>query len=169
MEYFNYKGNDIVVVQTTKDNYFKAKEITKILGYTNANRVIIKSVAEEDIFSWSDIRKDIKGTKLFFKKTHIFLNTSGLYSLILKASLKNPKAIKLSHWFMTKVCPSLIGTYKVRSNKYSSEQQIAWGNKCVELFEMVALFDDDDENKKIFAFEIQKILNRIYCIDHIYN
>lgn len=109
---------------TTDDGeiWFVGVDIAKILGYKNGSRDVNRHVDPED-------RKVFKSTETVVLKTVdstglkipnrglIFINESGLYSLIFGSQL--PEAKKFTRWVTSEVLPSIrkFGYYKVEQSK----------------------------------------------------
>ena len=123
--------NDIIILNNTDANYsiqyimvdgapyFKGKEIATILGYTNTKKAIIDHVDEDDKKKLGDLRGNIslpfekaKGNETLPLETArghalaaVFINESGLYSLILQS--KKPEAKAFKRWVTLEVLPSM--------------------------------------------------------------
>ena len=127
--------------------YFKAKDITKVLEYKNTNDVIIDNIDIEynidnedkfeinEILGWSvempvlpySFIDTIKNEDL---KT-IFINESGLYSLILIS--KNPEAKLFKKWIISEVLPYIrkYGSYSIINNYIEEDLDKYYGIDCV--------------------------------------
>ena len=89
--------------------WFKAKEVAKLLGYRDTDQAIRKHVDDED-------RKYFPVETTGYSKRGrppIFLNESGLYSLVLSSKLETAKNFK--RWITSKVLPTIrkYGYYKM--------------------------------------------------------
>jgi prophage antirepressor-like protein len=103
--------------------YFKAKDVANILKYIDTKDAIKKHVLNQDKLLVSYLRggflppleeKNINILKNEYPQT-IFINESGLYSLIL--SSKMSEAAKFKHWITSDVLPTLRqkGEYKLNN------------------------------------------------------
>ena len=127
-----FEFNDVV--------YFKAKDICNLLGYLNTNDAITKHIDKEDILTfdksigdWNGGResrpllRDVntlkkikleieKRTNNFIEPKTVFINESGLYSLILSSKLPQAKAFK--NWVTSEVLVSIrkTGSYNKLHN-----------------------------------------------------
>lgn len=122
--YFKYHGKELIVLRDNKNDiiWIKGKAVAEILGYENTTQAIIENVDENDKINFEKIDElftnlpDIldKNIKSLDKKT-IFINESGLYSLIL--SSKKPYAKEFKHWITSEVLPSIrkIGSYSIQN------------------------------------------------------
>ena len=79
--------------------YFVGKDVTDILGYSNSRDALARHVAEED--------RDAVGIHdaIGREQPTVFINESGLYSLILSSKL--PAAKQFKHWITAEVLPSI--------------------------------------------------------------
>ena len=89
--------------------WFKAKEVAQILGYQDTNQAIRKQVDNED-------RKYFPVERTGYSKRGrppIFVNESGLYSLVLSSKLETAK--KFKRWITLEVLPSVrkYGYYRI--------------------------------------------------------
>lgn len=78
--------------------YFVGKDIAEILGYTNTAKAIRDHIDDEDKLTERIV---LSGQN----REVIFINESGLYSLILSSNMPNAKTFK--HWVTSEVLPSV--------------------------------------------------------------
>ena len=96
---FHYKENEISVIKSKGEIWFRGKDIAKALGYKRPHKAVLDHVNSEDKSSLeclqrgSQIGTPFKDTKNEQRKA-IFVNESGLYSLILQSKLESAKAFK---------------------------------------------------------------------------
>lgn len=109
MEEWRYNVNEIKMfessyfgkVRTTEINgepYFVGRDVAYILRYTNTAKAIRDHVDEEDKLTERIV---LSGQN----REVIFINESGMYSLIL--SSKMPKAKEFKHWVTSEILPSI--------------------------------------------------------------
>ena len=108
-----FENTEFGQVRTTTINdepYFVGKDVAGILGYTNTPKAIRDHVDDEDKLTERIV---LSGQN----REVIFINESGLYSLILSSKL--PTARKFKRWVTSEVLPSIrkTGAYIVPSNK----------------------------------------------------
>ena len=104
-EVFTYENNELSVIKKSDDIWFKAKTIAEILEYTNTRKAIIDHVDSEDKIILKDINYRSNKT-LPQKNNHmVYINESGLYSLILRS--KTEKAKEFKKWVTKEVLPSI--------------------------------------------------------------
>ncbi len=78
--------------------WFVAKDITAILGYTNASKAIADHVDEDD-------KLNNESLSSLGQRGGWLINESGLYALILSSKL--PTARKFKHWVTSEILPSI--------------------------------------------------------------
>ena len=107
---FHYEENEISVIKSKGEIWFRGKDIAKALGYKRPHKAVLDHVNSEDKSSLeclqrgSQIGTPFKDTKNKQKKA-IFVNESGLYSLLLQSKLESAKAFK--RWVTKDVLPSI--------------------------------------------------------------
>lgn len=82
------------------DPWFVGKDVATILGYSNPRKAISDHVDEEDKTDGVTIRDSIGR-----EQNPIFINESGLYSLIIGSKL--PTAKNFKHWVTSEVLPAI--------------------------------------------------------------
>lgn len=95
--------------------WFVGKDVAEILGYSNTRKAISDRVDAEDKKDGVTICDSIGR-----EQKPIFINESGLYSLVLSSKL--PKAKEFKHWVTSKILPSLrkYGAYFTPEALYQS-------------------------------------------------
>ena len=95
---------------------FCAKDVAEALGYSNGRDAVRKHVDGEDKTTVA-----ICDTGSNYKSQAIFINESGLYSLILSSKLESAKRFK--HWVTSEVLPSIRkqGGYMIARPEESDE------------------------------------------------
>lgn len=114
----NDEFGSIRTIEINNQPWFVGKDVADILGYTNTPKAIRDHVDEEDKLTERIV---LSGQN----REAIFINESGLYSLI--PSSKLPSAKEFKHWVTSEVLPSLRqnGAYIVNQNELSPEELIA--------------------------------------------
>ena len=99
---------------------FCAKDVAEALGYSNGRDAVRKHVDGEDKTTVA-----ICDTGSNYKSQAIFINESGLYSLILSSKLESAKRFK--HWVTSEVLPSIRkqGGYMVARPDETDEEVLA--------------------------------------------
>lgn len=94
----NPEFGEIRTVEVNNEPWFVGKDVANILEYTNTAKAIRDHVDEEDKLTERIV---MSGQN----REVIFINESGLYSLIL--SSKMPNAKKFKHWVTSEVLPTI--------------------------------------------------------------
>lgn len=133
----HFDFNMIKYVYVEQQAYFKAKDIALALGYADTEQPVKHNVDDTDKLTVFDIKGPVNNTGP--RKTNeqtkmeqilgnedgktIFINESGLYSLILGS--KKPEAKKFKHWITSEVLPTIrkYGTYTLTDKlEYSMDK-----------------------------------------------
>ena len=104
---FKYEENEISVIKSKGEIWFRGKDIAKALGYWIPHKAIREHVDPEDRSSLECLPKGgLKRNPLINEqKSATFINESGLFSLILQSKLESAKAFK--RWVTQDVLPSI--------------------------------------------------------------
>lgn len=124
MELQVFQNAEFGSVRTTTVNgevMFVAKDAATILGYTNTAKAIRDHIDDEDKLTERIV---LSGQN----REVIFINESGLYSLIL--SSKMPNARKFKHWVTAEVLPAIR-----RHGMYATEELIANPDLAIAAFQ----------------------------------
>ena len=95
-EYFNNEYlSEVTIIQDDKKNvWFKIFDIASILGYSDKKKAIRMHVDEDDKLKMNEIRVSRFVPPLNSQPHSIFINESGLYSLIFRSHLDSSKLFK---------------------------------------------------------------------------
>ena len=120
---FKYEENEITVIKCRDKIWFRGKDIAKALGYEKTRNAILKHVNDDDKSILEDLRRGPQIRAPFNNEQggSIFINESGLYSLIFGSKLESAKVFK--RWVTSEVLPSIrkTGRYDYCMNhKYSN-------------------------------------------------
>ena len=102
-----YEENEITVIKCKDKIWFRGKDIAKALGYEKTRNAILKHVNDDDKSILEDLRRGPQ-IRAPFKNEQggsIFINESGLYSLIFGSKLESAKVFK--RWVTSEVLPSI--------------------------------------------------------------
>ena len=99
---FHYEENEITVIKCRDEIWFRGKDIAKALGYEKIRNAILKHVNDDDKSILEDLRR---GPFKNEQGGSIFINESGLYSLIFGSKLESAKAFK--RWVTKDVLQSI--------------------------------------------------------------
>jgi prophage antirepressor-like protein len=106
---------DITMIQDDEHEiWFKGRDLASILGYANTKKAIIDHVDTEDKQKMSGITGVTKWDPSNIQPHTVFINESGLYSLILRSKLAAAKQFK--RWVTKDVLPSIrkTGSYTMK-------------------------------------------------------
>ena len=93
---FRYEENEISVIECRDDIWFRGKDIAKALGYEKTRNAILKHVDDDDKSILEDFRREPQ-IRAPFKNEQggsIFINESGLYSLIFGSRVESAKELQ---------------------------------------------------------------------------
>ena len=111
---FKYEATELPVIKYEDEIWFKAVVVATILRYTNQRKAIRYHVDPEDKIKLSELMSKSKRNKSFRLKTDplkgnegnsVYINESGLYSLVLRSKLESAKEFK--RWVTSQVLPSI--------------------------------------------------------------
>ena len=107
MEIFIYEGNELAIIKKDDDIWFRAKTVANILKYSNQRKAIIDHVDPEDksLLKEINIGSNDSLPLTWNDENSIYINESGLYSLILRSDMDNAK--KFKRWITKEVLPSI--------------------------------------------------------------
>ena len=118
---FKYEATELPVIKYKDEIWFKAVVVATILKYTNQRKAIGDHVDPEDKRKLSEIGLGSKRNESFPFKGNggecIYINESGLYSLILRSKLESARAFK--RWVTSQVLPSIR-----RTDRYEHQYHI---------------------------------------------
>ena len=95
---WNFENNTVRTLTIDNEPYFVGKDVTEILGYTNASKALSDHVDDED-------KLNNESLSSLGQRGGWLINESGLYSLILGSKL--PKAKEFKRWVTSEVLPSI--------------------------------------------------------------
>jgi anti-repressor protein len=95
LQEFKFNDNQIRAIEKDGEPWFVAKDVCETLGYLNTSKAISDHVEEDDRYNESLERGG----------TMVFINESGLYSLILRS--KKPEAKTFKKWVTSEVLPQI--------------------------------------------------------------
>ena len=104
---FHYEKNEITVIKCRDERWFRGKDIAKALDYEKTCNAILKHVNDDDKSILEDLRRgpQIRAPYKNEQGGSIFINESGLYSLIFGSKLESAKAFK--RWVTKDVLQSI--------------------------------------------------------------
>ena len=90
---FHYEENEISVIKCRDNIWFRGKDIAKALGYEKTRNAILKHVDDDDKSILEDLKRGPQIRPPFKNEQggSIFINESGLYSLIFGSRQRTSK------------------------------------------------------------------------------
>ena len=164
----NAEFGEIRTVTIDDEPWFVGKDVAKILDYSNTRKALADHVEEDDKMDGVTIRDSIGRNQ-----KPVFINESGLYSLILSSKL--PTAKKFKHWVTSEVLPSIRKNngYIMNQENMTPEQIMAEGiliaqriieskNKEIERMKPKEVFADavKTSHTSILVGDLAKILKQ---------
>jgi len=118
---FNFKSNDIRVVEIDGEPWFLASEVCKVLGY-NHTPSAVRDNTTDDQRNTVRLTHGIRGNP-----NRLVVSEGGLYSLIMGSRL--PKAVEFKAWVTGTVLPAIrkdgayiMGEEKVATGEMSEDE-----------------------------------------------
>lgn len=132
---------EIRTLQINGEPWFVAKDVTNVLGYTNASKAISDHVDEDE-------KVNNETLSSLGQRGGVLINESGLYSLIIGSKL--PSAKQFKKWITSEVLPSIRkhGGYVAGQETMSNEEFMA---KALMMAQSVI----EDKNKRLMVAEQQ--------------
>ena len=118
-EVFTYHDTKLSVIEKDNVIWFKAKSVAQILEYNDTKRAIQLHVDDEDKMTLKNIIDGGGTNHPPIKNDHmIYINESGLYSLIFSSNKKQAKEFK--RWVTNEVLPSIrkTGKYEFHNKQF---------------------------------------------------
>lgn len=125
MIFKNEEFGEIRSLEINNEPYFVGKDIAEVLGYENPQKAIRDHVDEDDKMmgeqNGTPYILDVLGRKQY----PVFINESGLYSLIMSSKLSSAKRFK--RWVTSEVLPSIRkhGGYIAGQEQMTDEELMA--------------------------------------------
>ena len=145
---------EIRTVTIDGEPWFVGKDVADILEYTNTAKAIRDHVDDEDKLTERIV---LSGQN----REVIFINESGLYSLIL--SSKMPNAKKFKHWVTSEVLPAIrkTGSYQMQNLSVEMKAILMHDEKLVKIDQRVTGL----ENTMTIDYGQQKVLGD--CVNRV--
>ena len=111
---FRYEETDLSIIEHKDEVWFIGKTIAEILGYAIQHKAIREHVDPEDKRKLSELGGPKTDPLTNNEKNTIYINESGLYSLILRSKLESAHIFK--RWVTKDVLPSIRKTGRYEYN-----------------------------------------------------
>lgn len=116
---FSFNGKGLKIVNVGDEIWFKGKDVAKILEYENYQQSLRINIDKDDKIRFDKLKDAI--TQHLSKSVEsehphtIFINESGLYSLILRSRMEAAK--KFKRWVTKEVLPTIrkTGSYSIKN------------------------------------------------------
>lgn len=141
-------NNEIIYIafdDKSKDPWFQANHICKILKHSNSRMAIKINVDKKDKKSLDKIVKDYKNLYKNIQGHTIFINEAGLYSLIFSSKVKEAKEIR--DWIAHEVLPKIREFGEYKTNEKQKEQ----------LKELQQKYDEEVRKRKILEHDMKTV------------
>ena len=152
-----------MIIDNNNNPWFKAKDIADILEYIDTSQTIRKNIDEDEKLPYYKISKGgVSQTGMINIKPHtIFINESGLYSLIFNSKKEDAK--KFKKWVTSEVLPSIrkTGEYKLKQQLYEKTEKIEDLNNKIEIMKSDVV--PRTQNSKLINYFILIKLNDNQC------
>ena len=116
LQLFNFENNQLRTLLINDESWFLGKDVADILEYTNTAKAIRDHVDEEDKLTERIV---LSGQN----REVIFINESGLYSLVLSSKL--PSAKRFKRWITSEVLPQIRKTGSYATPQLTGEELMA--------------------------------------------
>ena len=111
---FKYEETDLSIIEHKDEVWFRGKTVAEILGYAIRHKAIREHVDPEDKRKLSELGGSKTDPLTNNEKNTIYINESGLYSLILRSKLESAHIFK--RWVTKDVLPSIRKTGRYEYN-----------------------------------------------------
>ena len=135
----NEEFGQVRTINIDSDVWFVGKDVAEILGYSNTRKALTDHVDDEDKLDGVTIRDSIGR-----EQSPVFINESGLYSIIL--SSKMPNARKFKRWVTSEILPS-IRKHGAYMTEQTLEQALTSPDFLIQL--ATKLKDEQEKNKAL--------------------
>ncbi len=133
----------IYITDSTEQIWFRAKTVASAIGYTKTNtaKVINKFVDSEDRCKLCEIGVASKmEVTEYHEKKSIFINESGLYSLMLSSKHKSAK--KFRRWVTSEVLPTIRKTGKYKITNTTSTYNLKITSDVDQIEDLTQMIDN---------------------------
>ena len=146
-------GAELECIMVKDEPWFKAKQIVTVLDYNNTKRAVQTNVDDEDKRQYKDLVDTSRGALYCppggTASNALFVNESGLYSLILRSNKAEAKVFK--RWVTRVVLPAIRKTGSYSTYRYSRNKN-ELGETATERWKTVrelAIGKEDELHYKI--------------------
>lgn len=138
VQLFNFENHEVRSLLLNNEPWFVGKDVAEVLGYAKPLNAIAQHVDKDD-----SLKQGLTDSLGRQQKT-IFVNESGLYSLVLSSKL--PSAKKFKRWVTSEVLPALRKTGQYQVKELSGQELMA--KALIEAQSVLAAKDKQIEEMK---------------------
>lgn len=158
LQLFNFKNNDLRMIEENGEPWFIAKDVAEILGYVQTNN-LNKIIDKED-----KKMRTIQNGGIYIKQS--LINESGLYQAIFNSTL--PSAKEFKRWITKEVLPSIRkkGYYIDDKQKLTSQtpekiylslaQELKRALPNLRITEQAVLLSDNHDETNLYYKQMSK-------------
>ena len=128
-----YNSQEIIIILDDKyEPWFSGTSVANVLEYARTNRAIADHVDSSDKQQFINLKKFVKNIESNAQPKAVYINYSGLFSLILSSQM--PKAKEFKHWVTSEVLPSIIktGSYTASTDELKIISKLKLENKLLK-------------------------------------
>lgn len=164
---FKYKNNEIIIIiDDEKVPWFYRKQITDMLGYSNAT-VASHHIEDINMTTYEKI-KDYTDKKYNLQFHCVMINESGLYDML--RNINTPLARKFKFWLYEEVLPEIrkTGKYELDKKNKAELDKVNERLKSYEHKEKTVMDELKSRDKRIETLEFNQKKNKYPDGGYIY-
>ncbi len=145
-----YNDKEIIIIIDNKNiPWFLAIDVANVLEYNNTRKAIIKNTDKNDRTSFDNLKQFVTTVPKNMKPHAVFINESGLYSLILNS--QKPIAKQFRTWVTSTVLPSIrkTGSYQIEKEHQSELNEL--NQKLKEAKKQIRILKHNQKKKNYKA------------------
>ena len=125
IETFSNSSFSVQCMCVKGEPWFKGQEVARMLGYANTAKAILNNVGDDDKKKLEEVSKGLSDSPLDANaKQSMYINESGLYSLIMRS--EKPEAKTFKKWVTSEVLPKIRKTGSYSALGHYSSNDISW-------------------------------------------
>lgn len=150
----NKEFGEIRCLEINGEPHFVGKDAAEILGYKNPQKAIKEHVDEEDKKMGEQNGTPYIIDNLGRKQYPIFINESGLYSLILSSKLPNAK--KFKRWVTSEVLPTIR-----KNGMYATDELLNNPDLAIEVFKQLKQEREEKNRLKLENAQQKQLIGEL--------
>ena len=154
---FSFHNNSIRCILINGEPWFLAKDVCETLGYKNSRKAIGDHIFSEDLqkLTCDVTNRYVTSSKARNTQVMIWINESGLYSLIL--SSKQPSARDFKKWVTSEVLPAIR-----KYGRYDPDGTLTYGKERYQSQSIPLFLADDFFLRAKTTKDVKKIMNETF-------